>query len=64
MRRWESLGYTGQTGTKTDLKQPGCSPTLINRNENIYSAFISPDKSYLIGCVENRNSESNPGVAN
>lgn len=43
---------------------PELLPPVINANGNIYNAFISPDESYLIGCVDNKKNEINPGFAN
>lgn len=43
---------------------PELLPPVVNGNGNIYNAFISPDESYLIGCVENKDNEINPGFAN
>ena len=43
---------------------PELLPPVINSNGNIYNAFISPDESFLIGCVENKDNEINPGFAN
>ncbi|MBI5008289.1 MAG: PD40 domain-containing protein [Bacteroidia bacterium] len=39
-------------------------PPVINASGNIYNAFISPDESFLIGCIENKNNEINPGFSN
>lgn len=43
---------------------PELLPPIINGNGNIYNAFISPDESFLIGCVENKNNQINPGYSN
>ena len=43
---------------------PELLPPVVNGNGNIYNAFISPDESFLIGCVDNKNNEINPGFAN
>ena len=43
---------------------PELLPTVVNGNGNIFNAFISPDESFLIGCVENKNNEINPGFSN
>jgi len=43
---------------------PELLPPVVNGNGNIYNAFISPDESFLIGCVENKNNEINPGFSN
>lgn len=43
---------------------PEMLPTVVNGNGNIFNAFISPDESFLIGCVENKNNEINPGFSN
>lgn len=39
-------------------------PDKINGNGSPYNAFIAPDESYLIACVDGRPSEGNPGRAN
>lgn len=49
-------------GNKFDL--PELLPPVINGKGNIYNAFISPDESFLIGCVDNKSNEINPGFAN
>ncbi len=51
-----------KTGNRFDT--PQLLPTAINGNGNIYNAFISPDESFLIACVENKNNEINPGFSN
>jgi hypothetical protein len=51
-----------KNGNKLDT--PELLPPVINANGNIYNAFISPDESYLIGCVDNKKNEINPGFAN
>jgi len=43
---------------------PELLPPVVNGNGNVYNAFISPDESFLIGCVENKNNEINPGFSN
>jgi hypothetical protein len=43
---------------------PELLPPVVNGNGNIYNAFISADESFLIGCVENKNNEINPGFSN
>ena len=43
---------------------PELLPPVVNGNGNIYNAFISPDESFLIGCVENKKNEVNPGFSN
>ncbi|MCU0455505.1 MAG: hypothetical protein MUE74_04310 [Bacteroidales bacterium] len=43
---------------------PELLPPVVNGNGNIYNAFISPDESFLIACVENKNNEINPGYSN
>jgi Tol biopolymer transport system component len=43
---------------------PELLPPVVNGNGNIYNAFISPDESFLIGCVENKNNEINPDFSN
>jgi hypothetical protein len=43
---------------------PELLPPVINGNGSIYNAFISPDGSFLIGCVNNNTNEVNPGFAN
>jgi hypothetical protein len=43
---------------------PELLPPVINGNGNIYNAFISPDESFLIGCVENKDNQINPGFSN
>ena len=43
---------------------PELLPPVVNGNGNIYNAFISPDESFLIGCVDNKNNEINPGFSN
>jgi len=43
---------------------PELLPPVVNGNDNIYNPFISPDESFLIGCVENKNNEINPGFSN
>ena len=40
-------------------------PETINQEgTNTYNAFISPDESFLIACVDGRNNDLNPGFAN
>ncbi|MCU0472305.1 MAG: hypothetical protein MUC93_02915 [Bacteroidales bacterium] len=51
-----------KNGSKFDATE--LLPPVINGNGNIYNAFISPDESFLIGCVDNKNNETNPGFAN
>jgi hypothetical protein len=51
-----------KNGNKYDT--PELLPPVVNGNGNIYNAFISPDESFLIGCVENKNNEINPGFSN
>lgn len=43
---------------------PELLPPQVNGKGNIYNAFISPDESFLLGCVENNDNEINPGFAN
>lgn len=43
---------------------PELLPAAVNDNGNIFNAFISPDESFLIGCVDNKNNEINPGFSN
>lgn len=43
---------------------PEVLPPVVNGNGNIYNAFISPDESFLIGCVENKSNSINPGFSN
>jgi hypothetical protein len=43
---------------------PELLPPVVNGNGNIYNAFISPDESFLIGCVDNKKNEINPGFSN
>lgn len=43
---------------------PELLPPVVNGNGNIYNAFVSPDESFLIGCVENKNNQINPGFSN
>jgi hypothetical protein len=51
-----------ENGNRYDT--PELLPTVVNGNGNIFNAFISPDESFLIGCVENKNNEINPGFSN
>ena len=51
-----------KNGIKYDT--PELLPPVINGNGNIYNAFISPDESFLIGCVENKNNGINQGFSN
>ncbi|MEW6193616.1 MAG: hypothetical protein AB1521_00490 [Bacteroidota bacterium] len=40
-------------------------PAVINRDgTSIYNAFISPDESFLIACIDGIENEINPGFAN
>jgi hypothetical protein len=39
-------------------------PDKINGNGALYNAFIAPDESYLIACVDGRPVSGNPGKAN
>ncbi|RJP70435.1 MAG: hypothetical protein C4539_06350 [Ignavibacteriales bacterium] len=46
-------------------KEPEKLPSVINQEgTNVYNAFISPDESFLIACVDGRKNEVNPGYAN
>jgi len=49
---------------KNGYDTPELLPTVVNGNGNIFNAFISPDESFLIGCVDNKNNEINPGFSN
>ena len=51
-----------KNGIKYDT--PELLPPVINGNGNIYNAFISPDESFLIGCVEKKNNGINHGFSN
>jgi len=51
-----------KNGNKYDA--PELLPPAINGKGNIYNAFISPDESFLIGCVENKSNLVNPGFSN
>ncbi|MBN2572108.1 MAG: PD40 domain-containing protein [Ignavibacteriales bacterium] len=45
--------------------EPELLPEIINKpGTTIFNAFISPDESYLIGCVGGRESDINPGCVN
>jgi Tol biopolymer transport system component len=48
----------------TGFGEPELLPPVINGNRNIFNAFISPDESFLIGCVDNQNNTVNPGCVN
>ncbi len=50
--------------TEGRLQEPELLPAAVNRSENIYNAFISPDESYLIACVGNKDNQVNPGFVN
>lgn len=50
-----------KNGSRFDA--PELLPPIINGNGNIYNAFISSDESFLIGCVNNKNNDINPGFA-
>jgi len=40
-------------------------PEIINQEgTSPYNAFISPDESFLLACIDGRNNEINPGFAN
>lgn len=51
-----------KTGNRFDT--PELLPPVINGNGNIYNASISPDESFIIGCIENKDNLSNPGFSN
>ncbi len=51
-----------KNGLKYDT--PELLPPVINGNGNIYNAFISPEESFLIACVENKHNAINPGFSN
>jgi hypothetical protein len=44
--------------------EPELLPPVINQSGNIFNAFVSPDESYLIACVGNKNNAVNPGFTN
>jgi hypothetical protein len=46
------------------FEAPEVLPPVINGNGNIFNAFVSPDESFLIGCVENKKNVINPGFTN
>lgn len=48
----------------TGFSEPELLPPVINGNANIFNAFISPDESFLIGCVDNKSNKINPGFDN
>jgi hypothetical protein len=39
-------------------------PTINQEGTNTFNAFISPDESFLIACIDGRKNELNPGFAN
>lgn len=44
---------------------PEMLPETINKEgTNVFNAFISPDESFLIACVDGRNNDINPGFVN
>jgi hypothetical protein len=44
--------------------EPEKLPAKVNQSGELYNAFISPDESYLIACVDKRQNKINPGKAN
>ncbi|MFN8208712.1 MAG: hypothetical protein U0T82_15075 [Bacteroidales bacterium] len=39
-------------------------PDSVNKNRNLFNAYISPAEDFLIGCAVNKNDTVNPGFAN
>jgi hypothetical protein len=44
--------------------EPEPLPTTVNGQRSLYNAYVAPDESYLIACVEVRNDSVSPGLTN
>lgn len=45
-------------------KEPEMLPAPVNGKRNLYNAYIAPDESYLIACVEAQDDEAASGLTN